>query len=164
MAITRKSFKGSQVEERASTSGSEILGPWQQDSDYKKTGQNMSAQDLIVNMTGAKAMQSGVSKGCDDGMSGPGNDAAPARHNYSVPGADGVVGQKSIINDASTGTAGALPASVKGTAGPTETGAGRGSKIIKQYGGPPGYGQPPGNGSPSNLVVPGGNLGRNTAK
>lgn len=43
-----------------------------------------SAQDLIVNMTGAKAMQSSISKGSTKGMVGPGHDPIPPRQLFSA--------------------------------------------------------------------------------
>jgi len=126
MAITKGGFKG-EPEERGFNSS----------RDGFPAGDD--AEAMIKNMVGAKAMQ-------------PNGSADASRHNFSVPGSTGTPGAG---NSASTGDAGAVPQTAAGSS-PSETGAGRGSKIVKKYGGS--------GSAPSGLSAPGGNLGRNTAK
>ncbi len=69
MAVTKAGFRGGgPIEQRQDWNG-----------DCYPPAPGSSSQDLIVNMVGAKAQQSGVSKGADDGMTGPGNDADDPR-------------------------------------------------------------------------------------
>lgn len=142
MAVTKKGFRG------------ELRQAWEgAPDDVFPTP--ASAEEMIQNIVGAKAAQSPAARGLGSSTDGYSGVNMPARRLYSAgaPGEGSVGGNP---NAASTGRAGAVPASVDQTGGPSGTGAGMGQKIVVKHG--------PGGSAPSGLTQGGGGLGRNTAR
>lgn len=120
MAVTKRSFQG----------GREAI------RDYPDPGSNI--QDLMVNMAGAVAMQSSISKGGDNAMVGPGHDAIDPRRLFSVHIGNarlGVIPSGSELhhNQASTGRHQPEKELITGAKAPRSTGAGEGREHVHMY-------------------------------
>lgn len=110
MAVTTKSFNSS-------------------DGGFPK---GSDAEQHMKTMLGADLQQSDASKGLGTRIGKPGDMPVPPRSLYSADIGQGVI--PSAANAASTGHQGAFPAGPGGEV-PTQTGAGKGAKVIKTYGG-----------------------------
>jgi hypothetical protein len=123
MAVTKRSFAGQPSYE------------WKGDPGFPR---GLPAQDLLTNVTGAKAQQSSVSKGRHHGMRPPGYDADDPRRLYTaaVGGAStGTIPSGSELdpNRASTGRHQPERVLITGQKAPQTTGSGEGSEHIHSY-------------------------------